>query len=365
MRQIGPLLARRDLLAAMAAAGGAAALGGPGRAATRALADPTLAAHARDWEWLNGTWNVWHHRLRERLAGSNQWDDFAGKSAEWQTMGGFGTIDDNALELPAGLYRAVGIRAFDPATRSWSIWWLDGRNQARLDPPVRGRFDGDSGTFVGADSFNGRPIMVRFRWTGIHGPRPRWEQAFSADGGATWEVNWVNWFTRASAPAAPLAGPAGAETASDFAFLAGRWAVRNRRLRQRLVGSTDWEAFESRLESWPVLGGRGNVGDNLFVAPGGAWRGVSVRAFDPVTGFWSSWWLDSRNPTEIGAPLRGRFVDGVGTLTGDDLLDGRPIKTRSIWSRVTRSSVRWEQAASADGGASWETNWTADFTRIG
>ena len=52
------------------------------------------------------------------------------------------------------------------------------------------------GTFIGEDTFDGRPILVRFRWSGITDRAVRWEQAFSEDGGATWEVNWVMDLTR-------------------------------------------------------------------------------------------------------------------------------------------------------------------------
>src|SRR3546814_9649438 len=94
-----------------------------------------------DWRWLVGNWDVWHRRLKERLAGSDDWAEFGGKSACWPTLGGLGTIDDNILGLTNGEYRGFGIRAFDPAPRTWSIWWVDGRNPTRIDPPVVGRLD--------------------------------------------------------------------------------------------------------------------------------------------------------------------------------------------------------------------------------
>lgn len=365
---------RREVMATMAIAGAAAAFGIPGYAAAQtrrstpgsASSSATeLAAHAHDWEWLVGSWDVWHRRLKERLAGSSDWDEFVGKSVLWLTMGGLGTIDDNSLDLPGGVYRGLGIRAFDPATRQWSIWWLDGRNPTRIDPPVMGRFDDDTGTFVGHDTFKGQPVTVRFRWREIHGSRPHWEQAFSTDGGATWEVNWVNFFTRTSATPAPLARSEGTAFPErhDWDFLVGNWEVRNRRLKQRLAGSTQWEEFSNTLVNWPVLGGLGNVGDNVFDFSGGTYRGVSVRAFDPETRQWLSWWLDGRTPTSITPPLRGGFTKGIGTFIGDDVFNGRPIKVRSQWSQIAAASARWEQASSADGGVSWETNWTSDFTR--
>ena len=68
-----------------------------------------------------------------------------------------------------------------------------------------GGFDGDIGMFEGDDTFEGRPILVRFSWSGVTTPTPRWEQAFSDDGGQSWETNWVMEFTPAGdARCAPL-----------------------------------------------------------------------------------------------------------------------------------------------------------------
>ena len=353
------LRTRREVVIGMAA-GVATATGWAGDLDTHASGQD-LDSPAKDWNWLLGNWDVWHRRLKERLASSTDWQEFGGKSALWLSMKGFGTIDDNVIDLPGNTYRGLTIRAFDPGTRKWSIWWLDGRNPTRIDPPVLGTFEGNSGTFVGRDEFKGRPIVMRFRWLDIHSRRPNWEQAFSTDNGATWEVNWRNYFTRTSAKPAPL--PRIDSAPRDWDFLIGEWRVRNRKLKQRFSSNPTWEEFDSSITNWPVLGGFGNVGDNVFHTPGGTHCGVSIRAFDREKGQWLSWWLDSRNASHIGPPVRGQFKDGVGTLIGDDIFEGRPIKVRSQWSSVTATSARWEQAASIDGGVSWETNWVADLTR--
>jgi hypothetical protein len=343
---------RRDVLTALG--GGLTLAGAP------ALARAQATGRERDWAWLVGDWDVSHRRLRRRLAGDAHWDAFGGRSAVWLTMGGLGTIDDNLLDLPGGVYRATGIRAFDPVAGKWLIWWLDGRNPTRIDPPVYGTFDGDEGVFLGEDVFEGRPIRVRFRWHEIHGPRPHWDQAFSPDGGATWEINWTNAFTRVAPAPAPL--PVTPDHPKDFDFLVGRWRVAHRRLKTRLAGSSDWETFDGTLENWPVLGGQGNVGDNLFDRPSGPVRGVGLRAFDPASGDWLSWWLDGRAPSVIGAPLRGRFTDGVGVFRSEETVDGRRVLQRVVWSDITARSARWEQASSLD-GVDWEVNWISVFER--
>jgi len=359
---------RRAFLRVMAMAGGAAALGLPewvgARPDSREMAGGVAqdaAAHARDWAWLVGNWDVWHRRLKERLVGDTHWQTFPGRSALWLVMGGQGTIDDNVVALPGDPYRGLTLRTFDPSTGKWSIWWLDGRDPTHIDPPVLGGFQGDAGTFIGHDTFKGRPITMRFRWNDIHSSRPWWEQAFSADDGTSWEVNWRNYFTRTSAVPTPL--PKLADAPHDYDFLVGSWKVRHRRLRHRLVGNHDWDNFDGTLVNWPVLGGKGNVGDNLMALPTGTVRGIGLRAFDQATGEWLSWWIDNRTPSVIDPPVRGRFMEGTSTLIGDDHLDGRPIKTRVVWSRITPHSARWEQSCSADGGATWELNWVSDFTR--
>lgn len=356
---------RRDFLIGAGIGGAAAMLGLPAQSVCALIIDPSApddpSAHARDWAWLLGNWDVRHRRLKDRLAGSREWESFSGKSALWLTMGGFGTIDDNILDLPGGIYRAAGIRAFDPSARKWSIWWLDGRNPARIDPPVMGSFNGDSGTFLGEDMFQGRPILVRFRWRDIRSAQPHWEQAFSPDKGATWEVNWRNFFTRLSATPTPL--PLAEGRRDDWDFLVGSWAVRHRRLKRRLVAETDWEEFDGTLINWPILGGQGNVGDNVMELPSGTYRGVGIRTFDPQSGQWLSWWLDGRNPTQIAPPVRGNFANGIGTFVGEEILDGQSIMTRVIWSGISANKARWEQAFSADRGQTWEINWVSDLRR--
>jgi hypothetical protein len=151
----------------------------------------------------------------------------------------------------------------------------------------------------------------------------------------------------------------------DFDFFVGEWRTHSRRLKERLVGSTEWEEFEGTIVSRRLMEGFANVDDTVFNTPEGIYRGVAPRAYDPKTGQWAIWWIDGRNPFgNLDPPLKGRFVNGIGTFYGDDTLRGKPIKMRFTWSHITRTSARWEQAFSPDGGKTWETNWQQRLERV-
>jgi hypothetical protein len=152
------------------------------------------------------------------------------------------------------------------------------------------------------------------------------------------------------------------DVSHDFDFLVGHWHVDNRRLVKRLQGSDEWESFEATLRGAPLLDGAGNTDE--LIAADGTMIGMAVRFFNPETQQWSDYWVNKRDGI-LQPPVFGAFVDGVGTFEGRDVFAGTPIRVRYIWSEITPTSVRWEQAFSADDGKTWETNWVMNMTRTG
>ncbi len=150
---------------------------------------------------------------------------------------------------------------------------------------------------------------------------------------------------------------------TDFNFLVGHWKVHHKRLKTSLQACTDWEEFAGSSEIRVVMDGRANVEDNLLELPAGPYRAVALRSFDPSSRRWAIWWLDGRSPLRIEAPMIGSFSRGVGTFYADEIFDGKPIRTRFLWSDITANTCRWQQAFCAEGGKTWETNWIMDFTR--
>jgi len=152
-----------------------------------------------DFDTREGKWTAHHRKLKERLAGSQDWVEFDGTQTFWKLMDGYANVDENVFEVPGGAaYRGVTLRAYDPQTGQWAIWWLDGRNPFNeMDPPVKGRFENGVGTFYADDTLRGKPIKVRFIWSKTSPTSAHWEQAFSPDGGKTWETNWITDFQKA------------------------------------------------------------------------------------------------------------------------------------------------------------------------
>lgn len=157
---------------------------------------------------------------------------------------------------------------------------------------------------------------------------------------------------------------------ADFDFMLGRWRSRQRRLRQRLAGCTDWESFEAMTEAQRLPGGLMHVDTLVAEAWRPGWVGMSLRCFNPATGLWSIHWLTNEgvglDPAtgRLDPPVVGGFVGDEGLFEGQDVVDGRPVRVRFRWLRQGPDRAHWEQAFSADEGRRWEVNWTMDFERV-
>jgi hypothetical protein len=165
-----------------------------------AIASATrVLAGNRDFDFFFGRWKVHNRRLAKRLAGCEEWQEFEATCECQPILGGWGNMDEYRTHFWPNFVGCT-LRLYDPVAETWSIYWLDTRNSVGvLQPPVVGRFRDRVGVFEAHEEFEGRPIIVRFTWDAVDAERPRWEQAFSPDGGKTWETNWVNQFVRADA----------------------------------------------------------------------------------------------------------------------------------------------------------------------
>ena len=148
-----------------------------------------------DFDFLIGTWKVHHRTLKKRLNGSMEWDEFEGDTVDRKILDGLGNMDENLIHAKTGLVHAMTLRLFNPVAKEWSIYWSTNRT-GTLDIPMIGAFKDGMGEFYSQEVFEGRHIYNRFIWSKITANSCQWEQAFSEDGGRTWETNWIMEFER-------------------------------------------------------------------------------------------------------------------------------------------------------------------------
>jgi hypothetical protein len=162
----------------------------------RANAAPSAAASARDgqhdFDWELGTWATRVRVLRNPLSGeAPDWATYEGTSVVKPLMDGRANFVELSVKGTSGDIDGGSLRLYNPKARQWSLNYASLRGGV-LTAPVFGAFDSSGrGTFVGQDQLDGRTILVRFVITRLSANEARFEQSFSADGGATWETNWI------------------------------------------------------------------------------------------------------------------------------------------------------------------------------
>jgi hypothetical protein len=158
------------------------------------------AAHdgQNDFDFLVGSWKIHLKRRVRPLTGSNEWVEFDGSVVCRKIWAGGGEVEEFNVNSPEKnlFIQGLAVRLYNPKTRQWTIYWANSKNGA-MDPESQvGQFKDGHGEFYGKDSVDGKAVYVRWVWSNTTTAAPHFEQAFSADGGRTWEVNWITEQTR-------------------------------------------------------------------------------------------------------------------------------------------------------------------------
>lgn len=151
---------------------------------------------SHDFDFLVGIWQVKNKRLPKYLQGSSNWETFETTCTTQLILGGLGNTDEIVAKNWKPGFIGMSLRLYNPTTKLWSIYWADNQ-RCTLDPPVVGKFSNGVGVFEGSDTFEGKPILMRFTWSNITTATAHWQQEFSDDNGQSWEKNWIMEFTRA------------------------------------------------------------------------------------------------------------------------------------------------------------------------
>jgi BNR/Asp-box repeat len=345
-----------------------------------------LTAHdgQRDFDFEIGTWKTHLRRLRHPLTGSSAWVEYEGTTVVRKVWNGRANLVELEVDGSAGHIEALSLRLYNPQSHQWSLNFANSQS-GTVGVPTIGEFRNGRGEFVDQEQFNGRAILVRFVISQISPDSCHFEQAYSNDGGKTWETNWIANDTRVTGEPTGTVGAvdAGADRQSpsdaaktdsrpsvtqrdgqrDFDFHFGTWKTHISRLLHPLKGDTAWVEYDGISVVREVWGGRASLFELDANGPAGHIEGMGLRLYNPESHQWSLNWSSGASGV-LDQPMVGEFKEGRGEFFDREPFNGRTISTRNGFSEITKDSSRFEQAFSDDGGKTWETNWIMTFTRV-
>src|SRR5947199_1441084 len=162
----------------------------PGFQTARPASSTASPASARDgqhdFDFMIGTWKSHVRRLQKPLTGSTSWIEGDATVSVRKIWNGRGNLEEIELTTPAGHLEGLTLRLYDPQARQWRLYWANASPGVLTSPVSIGEFRDGCGEFYDQETFNGKIVLVRHRFSGITSNAFHFEQTFSADRGQTW-----------------------------------------------------------------------------------------------------------------------------------------------------------------------------------
>jgi hypothetical protein len=163
--------------------------------ASQTFAQASQRDGQHDFDFEIGTWKTQLRRLQRPLSGSTNWVEYEGTTVVSKVLDGRANLVELKVNGPAGRIEGMSLRLYNPQSRQWSLNFAN-INDGQLTRSAIGEFKNGRGEFFNEDTLSGRAIYVRFVIIKVTDDQYRFEQSFSADGGQTWELNWIAIDTR-------------------------------------------------------------------------------------------------------------------------------------------------------------------------
>lgn len=320
-----------------------------------------------DFDFDFGTWRTHVSRLEKPLTGSTTWSEMDGVTVVDKVWDGRANIAVLEADCKNDHLELLSLRLYNPSAQQWSLNFGTS-DVGVLSVPMVGGFHNGDGAFYDQEEYQGRTILVRFTIRSLSPTSAESEQAFSSDGGGTWETNWINRYTRVSeAEAASIDRSSKSSTIQDvgiqhdFDFNFGEWKTHISRLLHPLRNSSEWTEYDGTSKVRKVWQGRASLFELEADGPAGHIEGVGLRLYNPASHQWSLNWANSDGI--MTTPMVGSFKGIEGMFFDQEKFGARSIYVRNGFSKIAPDSSSFEQAFSDDGGKTWETNWVMTFRR--
>ena len=332
-------------------------------------ATPRDGAH--DFDFNIGTWHTHIRRIADPFSPDSPFIEFDGTVTVRPIWNGKAMLEQIEADRPTGHWEGMTLFLYNPESHEWSQTWADNKMGAP-DVPTIGYFTNGRGDLYAQDTFNGKSVLVRGTWSDITPDTHRYTEFYSNDLGQTWHPIFIAKLTRQDPATATVAPPfpdppGDTDPAHAFDWDIGSWSIHMDRLVHPLTGSTTWTHMDGTTINSPFWNGRGNIAQVEADGPNGHLELLALRLYNPTTHEWTTSFATSgvgvlNTPT--GRPIIGSFKNGRGEFVDQEPYNGRTILVRfRIWP-IDQNNAQSEQAFSADGGKTWETNWINHYTRI-
>ncbi len=338
----------------------------PLSAAAATQPTPVHRDGSHDFDAGIGAFKTHIRRLSKPLTGSSTWTVWDGTVVTRKLWDGKANLEEVEIDEPSQEtthLEGLTLRLYDPAAHQWNLYWANAKDGS-IGRPLTGEFKDGRGEFYAWDSYHGKAILVRQVYSAMSADSYHFEQAFSADGGRSWEANWVADLTRVRPSEVPLPPePSSSGGQRDFDFNLGVWQTHISHLMHPLSGSKDWGSYAGTHVVQKVWNGRADIGELEVDGPTGHIEDLALRLYDPAAQQWNVYLANSKSGA-LGQAMSGAFKDGQGEFIYQDEYEGRTVLVRDLWSDIKAASCRNVWSFSDDGGKTWEANWVAVDTLV-
>jgi hypothetical protein len=320
-----------------------------------------------DFDFNFGSWHTHIQRLLNVFTDSSSWVELNGTVKVRKVWNGRASLEEIEADGSFGHFEGTTLFLYNPASHEWSQNFASS-SDGMLENPTIGSFKDGRGELFGQGTEGGKSVMEKGVWSDIAADSHTYTIYLSNDGGKNWKMVFVAHLTRDTstpgsagyvAPKFPPEVPG----QHDFDFAVGTWKEHSSRILHPLTGSASWVEMDGTSVAGKIMNGRGNLTELESDGPNGHLELLALRLYNAQTHEWNLTFATSKVGVLGMPPCIGEFKNGHGEFYDQEGYNGRTIWVRFTITALTANTFRSEQAFSADGGKSWETNWINNYTR--
>ncbi len=326
-------------------------------------AAPALPDGSHDFDFNFGTWHTHIRRLLHPLSGSNKWVTYDGTVTVRKALEGAANVEEIEANGPNHV-EFVNVRLYNATSHQWSLNGASSDDGTLETPAMFGEFKNGRGVFYDQEPFNGQMILDRQTFFNITPTSYSFEQAFSDDGGRTWEPNFVANLTRTSRTAPSEGSQTVKNTSHDFDFSYGTWSTHIKTFETSGDKAGIATAYEGTVAVRKIWGGRAFMEEIKASGASGGFEGLTLFLYNPQSRQWSQTFASKGGGT-FEPSMVGSFKSGRGEFVSFPVADGGAlVLAREVWSDIRANTHHFEIQYSHDGGKTWQRSFVADKTRV-